>query len=149
MNSNCPFCNTENQQLAFASTKGLKAVYNKSPILPGHSLVIPVKHVTSLFDLNEEEISNFFSFARKVTAFLCEVYKSEAYDWSLQEGIEAGQSIVHLHLHIIPRKPDDLGENGEWYGKLQQSVDPQNKQRITISETEYRDISMNLGKLWI
>lgn len=148
MNSNCPFCNTENQLLAFASTEDFKAVYNLSPILPGHSLVIPVKHVTSLFDLKEEEISNFFFFARKITAFLCEVFKSDAYDWSLQEGTEAGQSIDHLHLHIIPRKPDDLGENGEWYGLLQQSVDPQNKQRIFLSESEYKEISLKLGTLW-
>jgi bis(5'-adenosyl)-triphosphatase len=149
MNSNCPFCKTDNQLLAFASTENFRAIYNLSPILPGHSLVIPVKHVTSLFDLDEEEISNFFSFARKVTAFLCEFYQSEAYDWSLQEGTEAGQSIDHLHLHIIPRKPGDLGETGEWYGQLRQSVDPQNKKRIILSDSEYKEISLKLGKLWM
>lgn len=148
MNLNCPFCNSDNQLLAFASADNFKAIYNLSPILPGHCLVIPERHVTSLFELNEEEISSFFSFARKVTAFICEVFKCDAYDWSLQEGSEAGQSIDHLHLHIIPRKPDDLSDSGEWYGLLQQSVDPRNKQRVILSDSEYKEISLKLGKLW-
>ncbi len=148
MNTNCPFCNADNQLLAFATSGDFKAIYNLSPILPGHCLVIPQRHVTSLFELDEEEISSFFSFARKVTAFVCEVFGSDAYDWSLQEGNEAGQSIDHLHLHIIPRKPDDLEESGEWYGLLQKSVDPLNKERLILSEGEYSDISLKLRELW-
>jgi len=148
MNTTCPFCKPDSHASAFAFSGDIKAVYNLSPILPGHSLVIPMKHVTSLFDLNEEEISAFFSFARKVTAFLCEVYESDAYDWSLQEGTEAGQSIEHLHLHIIPRKPGDLPDGEDWYGKLQHSFDPQNKERIVLSESEYNHITMHLKGLW-
>lgn len=148
MNSNCPFCNADNQLFSFASADNFKAIYNLSPILPGHCLVLPERHATSLFDLNEEEISSFFSFARKVTAFVCEVFECDAYDWSLQEGNEAGQSIDHLHLHIIPRKPDDLEDSGDWYGLLQKSVDPRNKERLILSETEYRDISLKLRELW-
>jgi bis(5'-adenosyl)-triphosphatase len=148
MNPNCPFCNTDNQSLAFASTAENIAIYNLSPILPGHSLVMPMKHVTSLFELNEEEISAFFSFARKVTAFLCGIYKCDAYDWSLQEGEEAGQSIKHLHLHIIPRKPDDMTTDEDWYGKLKLSVDPKNTERVVLSENEYRKTSVYLKNLW-
>ena len=148
MKNNCPFCNIDNQSHAFASVNEYKAFYNISPILPGHCLVIPAKHVTSLFELSEEEISNFFSFSRKVTSFLCEVYESDAFDWSLQEGIEAGQSIEHLHLHIIPRKPGDMKEGEDWYGQLQQSIDPQNKERKTLSENEYKEISLHLKALW-
>lgn len=148
MNNNCPFCNNKNQSLAFASVSEFTAIYNISPILPGHCLVIPKKHLTSLFELSEDEISDFFTFARKVTSFLCEVYESDAYDWSLQEGTEAGQSIKHLHLHIIPRKPADLKEGEDWYGQLQQSIDPKNKERITLSENEYKEISTHLSGLW-
>lgn len=144
----CPFCETGNQQSAFALSGHNKAIYNLSPILPGHSLVVPLKHVSSLFELTEAEISEFFSFARKVTAFLCEVYETDAYDWSLQEGTEAGQSIEHLHLHIIPRKTDDLPQGEDWYNKLQHSVDPQNKARIVLSEGEYKSITGKLKELW-
>lgn len=147
MNTTCPFCNLEQSLNVFASDKGCAALYNLSPILPGHSLVVPFKHVTSLFELTEEEITEFFSFARNITAFLCEAFESEAYDWSLQEGAEAGQSISHLHLHIIPRKPGDLSDNGDWYGLLQQSVDPENKTRIKLSDSEYASITEKLKEL--
>ncbi|MFH1119771.1 MAG: HIT family protein [Bacteroidota bacterium] len=148
MNTNCPFCNIDNQSLAFAFTAHFKAIYNLSPILPGHCLVIPSKHITSLFDLNEEEINTFFSFSRKVTAFLCEVYQCDAYDWSLQEGAEAGQSIAHLHLHIIPRKSGDLEEGENWYGKLRLSVDPDQKARIVLPDKEYMEVTYRLKHLW-
>ncbi len=148
MNHECPFCKSGTQSLGFASAEEFLAIYNISPILPGHSLVMPVKHAKSLFDLNEDEISGFFTFARKVTAFLCDVYNCEAYDWSLQEGMEAGQSVDHLHLHIIPRKPGDLNKDEDWYGKLQQSIDPANKERIIIPEREHRQISVYLKEQW-
>lgn len=147
MKEDCPFCGLESSAKVFATGKGCAAIYNLSPILPGHSLVVPFKHVTSLFELTEDEISEFFSFARNITAFLCEAFDSEAYDWSLQEGAEAGQSISHLHLHIIPRKPGDLSDNGDWYGLLQQSVDPENKTRIKLSDSEHIAITQKLRKL--
>lgn len=145
---NCPFCKPDNSAAAFAISEENKAVYNLAPILQGHSLIIPVKHITSLFDLNEDEISTFFSFARRVTAFLCEIYECDAYDWSLQEGTEAGQSIEHLHLHIIPRKAGDFPESGDWYGKLQHSLDPANNERFVLSVSEHQDITRRLKGLW-
>lgn len=100
--------------------------------------------------MSEEEISAFFSFARMVTAFLCGVYGADAYDWSLQEGKEAGQSVDHLHLHIIPRKPDDLKENETWYTKLkqQQFGSPDNEGRSELTESEFNTISESLKTRW-
>lgn len=148
MNMNCPFCYDGRNPAAFASESGFSALYNLSPILTGHSLVFPERHVRSLFELDEDDLAHFFSFARKVTGFLCGVYKCGAFDWSLQEGTEAGQSVQHLHLHIIPRKPGDLNEGEEWYGLLQHSLDPENKERYTLSDTEYHQITSWLKKTW-
>lgn len=150
METTCPFCNENIINASFAGENGFLAIYNHSPILPGHSLVISTKHTSSLFDLSEDEISDFFSFARKVTAFLTKFYNSEAYDWSLQEGEPAGQSVDHLHLHIIPRNPGDLPEGEDWYVKLED----QRKQRIDepgrtiLNEQEYNRISQMLREKW-
>ncbi|PKP50600.1 MAG: hypothetical protein CVT94_01275 [Bacteroidetes bacterium HGW-Bacteroidetes-11] len=150
METTCPFCKDNINTAAFAEENGFLAIYNHSPILPGHSLVIPSKHISSLFDLSEDEISAFFSFARKVTFFLTKHYKSDAYDWSLQEGESAGQSVDHLHLHIIPRNPGDLPEGEDWYVKLEE----QRKQKIDepgraiLSELEYNNISQMLKEKW-
>ncbi len=150
METTCPFCKDNINTAAFAEENGFLAIYNHSPILPGHSLVIPSKHISSLFDLSEDEISAFFSFARKVTSFLTKHYKSDAYDWSLQEGESAGQSVDHLHLHIIPRNPGDLPDGEDWYVKLEE----QRKQKIDepgraiLSELEYNNISQMLKEKW-
>lgn len=150
MKKNCPFCDSHVTAQIFAAGNGFSALYNHSPILPGHTLIIPDKHAGSLFELNEEEISGFFTFARKVTSFLTDIYRSNAYDWSLQEGAAAGQSVDHLHLHIIPRKPGDLPEGVEWFGKLheQQSIAVDNPERIVLSEWEYKEISRALKEKW-
>lgn len=45
-------------------------------------------------------------------------FHSKAFDWTLQEGEDAGQTIPHLHIHILPRKLNDLPEPGDWYPQL-------------------------------
>lgn len=148
--NNCPFCSQQVQGSAFASEAGFLAVYNHAPILPGHSLIIPDRHIKSLFELTEDEISSFFSFARKITAFISEYYKSEAYDWSLQEGESAGQSVEHLHLHIIPRKAGDLPEGEDWYIKLQeqQNLPIDHSERKVLNEWEYNSVSQSVKEKW-
>lgn len=150
MKNICPFCAETAQKDSFASENGLLALYNLSPILPGHSLVVPVRHVSSLFDLSEDEISAFFSFARKVTAFLTQTYASDAYDWSLQEGEAAGQSVEHLHLHIIPRNPGDLPEDEDWYVQLeeQRKMPIDSPERIILNPLEYKVICEKLREKW-
>lgn len=97
------------------------AVYNIAPILPGHSLVIPKKHLESINELSEQELLEFFTFARKTTRILCSAFGSDGFDWSLQESEAAGQSIAHLHMHIIPRVAGDLKKPGDWYPMLEQN----------------------------
>lgn len=150
MENTCSFCSETILQGVFASENGFLAVYNHSPILPGHSLIIPEKHIGSLFDLTEDEISAFFNFARKITAFLTKTYASEAYDWSLQEGEAAGQSVEHLHLHIIPRNACDLPEGEDWYVKLeeQRNTPLDSPERKILDKEEYKRICETLRTKW-
>jgi len=120
MNKACPFCSAEIENQVFLGTESLMAVYNIAPILPGHSMVIPRRHVETIFDLNENELAEMFRFSRKVTELLMKVFDCEGFDWSLQESEAAGQSVAHLHLHIIPRKPGDLARPGDWYAQLEE-----------------------------
>lgn len=117
----CPFCSAEIKDSVFYESAGMLAIYNIAPILPGHSLVIPRRHVESIFDLSAEEFDEFFRFAKEVTLILNKAFESQGFDWSLQESEEAGQTIPHLHLHIIPRKPGDFDQAGDWYPQLEQS----------------------------
>ncbi len=118
MNQECPFCNEEVTNEAFAEGNDCIAIYNHAPIVEGHSLVIPKKHITNLLSMSDEEYSNIFHFTRKVTAFLTDHYNTPEFDLTIQQGQNAGQSIEHLHLHIIPRRYNDLPQGVEWYDKM-------------------------------
>ncbi|MCK9167265.1 MAG: HIT family protein [Bacteroidales bacterium] len=130
MSNTCPFCSAAIRAALFAENQYCMAVYNIAPILPGHSMVIPKTHYQSIHELPEVELQAFFLFARKITDFLVTYFHGTGFDWSLQEGKEAGQSINHVHLHIIPRRQGDLESPGAWYRKLQ------NAQGIEIDQKD-------------
>jgi bis(5'-adenosyl)-triphosphatase len=142
----CIFCSRAISGKSFYTTAQFSAFYNIAPILPGHSLVIPNKHYESLFELPDDELSEMMLFARKITSVLKTVFKCDGFDWTIQDGVSAGQTIPHLHLHIIPRKPLDLRESNEWYSKIPQSeesfLDSENRARL--NEKEYDEITLKL-----
>ena len=139
MNSeNCPFCNTQIIKSSFYEEAGFRAIYNIAPVLPGHTLVIPVKHVRSIFELSEEEFYNMMSFSRKVIRVLQKAFHAKSFDWTIQEGEEAGQTIEHLHLHIVPRTEGDLPSPGDWYPELKRNaneyIDSAKRQKLSGEE---------------
>jgi len=134
----CPFCNENILNSCFYETKNFRALYNVAPVLPGHTLVIPRWHVTSLLLLSKDELTDFIEVSRKITGFLLKVFQTDAYDWSVQEKPEAGQSIEHLHMHIVPRTKDDLPVSGGWYPLVQKNdkeiIDSIHRERLKPDE---------------
>jgi bis(5'-adenosyl)-triphosphatase len=113
----CVFCSPGTRDRVIARSGGYLALYDISPVVPGHVLIIPERHTAELAALSDHDMCGFFSFARRVTAFVVAQYRADGYDWTLQQGQAAGQSVFHLHLHVIPREPDDLDR--EWDEELQ------------------------------
>lgn len=139
----CLFCRKETIEKSFCTSKQFSALYNIAPILPGHSLIITNKHYESLFELSDDELSKMMIFARKITAVLKSVFNCDGFDWTIQDGVSAGQTVPHLHLHIIPRKPLDMPESNEWYSKISknesQLLDSDHRERL--SDSEYNAIT--------
>jgi len=137
---NCPFCSTHIEEFVFAREGQFRAVYNIAPIFPGHTLIVPEKHIASLLELGENEVTEMILFSRKVTAMLLKVFNAEAFDWSVQDGDIAGQSQAHLHMHIVLRYPGDLPNPGDWYPLIQQNygeiLDSALRPKLKNSETE-------------
>lgn len=132
----CPFClKTTNDY--FLEKESFAAIYNFAPILPGHTLVIPKRHVESLFHLDDEELSSFMKLGRNVAFLLSKVLNTDAFDWAIQEKEAAGQSIAHLHMHVVPRKIGDLKHPGDWYQHIEKSkhIDDQRK-KLTLQELQ-------------
>ena len=134
----CPFCSTTVQQSAFRADDRFLAIYNISPVLPGHSLVLPRAHVQSLLDLADADLAAFVLFARRITRIVSRAFAGDGFDWTVQDGRSAGQSVPHLHLHMIPRHSGDLPRPGDWYpvlmGGERAPIDSDNRSRLTPAE---------------
>lgn len=118
--ANCPFCNKSPCDYIIES-ENFAVIYNISPILPGHVLVIPKKHVESLFELPDEEVAEFMLLGRDAAKLLTAVFNTDAFNWAIQEREAAGQSVAHLHMHLVPRTLGDLANPGDWYQELERS----------------------------
>jgi bis(5'-adenosyl)-triphosphatase len=142
----CLFCRKEVIEKSFYSSEKFSAIYNIAPIVPGHSLIIPNAHYESVNELRDEVLSEMILFTRKITSVLMTFFECDGFDWTIQDGFSAGQTVPHLHLHIVPRKLNDIAEGKEWY-----SLIPKNelllldsKQRERLSDTEYISITARL-----
>ncbi len=138
MSHHCPFCAPAINDAVFGETAHFRAICNIAPILPGHVMIIPKEHYISLFEIPQQHLQELILFASQVTKFLKVQYQASGFDWSLQEGEDAGQSVQHLHWHIIPRKAHDLASPGAWYNKLKErkmeEIDTPQRPKVTPEE---------------
>lgn len=83
-------------------------IYNIRPVLPGHSLVIPKRHVNTWENLTTQEITEIGLLSKALYSVLREAYGSEGYNLVVQDGKGTGQTVSHVHMHVIPRKNKDM-----------------------------------------
>ncbi|RMZ90915.1 hypothetical protein DV736_g1878, partial [Chaetothyriales sp. CBS 134916] len=95
-----------------SATQSSFALVNLKPLLPGHVLVSPVRRVPRLSQLSPQETSDLFLTVQRVARTIERVYKASALNVAIQDGVDAGQSVPHVHVHIIPRTKDDLKNQG-------------------------------------
>ena len=84
------------------------AVLDGFPIAEGHSLIIPKRHVELLFELPEDELLQAWSLVAKVRELLKRKYQPDGFNIGVNEGLAAGQTISHAHIHVIPRRTGDV-----------------------------------------
>jgi len=100
------------EKVLYTSPKALSAALSDlRPVLPGHSLVVPMRYVERLEDLSEEEAVDLFETARSAQQLLRGRYGATAFNWAVKDGAAAGQAMPHLHVHVVPRKANDLPAN--------------------------------------
>lgn len=83
-------------------------IYNIKPVLPGHSLVIPKRHVETWEELTTREITEIGLLSQALYRVLREAFGSEGYNLVVQDGEGTGQTVDHVHMHVIPRKNRDM-----------------------------------------
>jgi bis(5'-adenosyl)-triphosphatase len=136
----CPFCEPKVFGVTFLESKNFRAIYNAAPILPGHSMIVPKSHVESLMKLNDKELCELVRLGRDAVKVLQKAFHTRSFNWTIQEGEPAGQTVGHLHVHIIPRSAKDLPRPGDWYPKLAawkgKIIDSKSRKRISKNEMD-------------
>jgi len=108
MDNNCPFCKVESEREIIASTSLSIAFFDGFPVSPGHALIIPRRHVASFFDLTKDEQQDMLKLMDSVKNIIDEKYNPDGYNVGVNVGEAAGQSIFHVHMHLIPRYKGDV-----------------------------------------
>jgi diadenosine tetraphosphate (Ap4A) HIT family hydrolase len=80
------------------------------PISPGHTLIIPKRHVGSFFELEADERAELLALLDKAKAVADKEFNPQGYNIGINEGAAAGQTVPHLHIHLIPRYQGDRAD---------------------------------------
>ncbi len=106
----CPFCdrNTLKQHEVLYEDDINLVFFSSQPVTLGHTLVIPKKHVKSLFALADKDMDKLFETVKKTARTIHKVLKPAGLYIGTNYGRVAGQVIDHLHVHVIPRYKGDF-----------------------------------------
>lgn len=104
---NCIFCNNDELEI-IAENKLAFAIMDKHPVNEGHVLIIPKRHFASYFEATEEEVKSIRNLLHEVKEMLDVQYEPSGYNIGVNVGYDAGQTIMHLHVHLIPRYKGDI-----------------------------------------
>ncbi|HBL18303.1 MAG TPA: HIT family protein [Elusimicrobia bacterium] len=104
----CPFCALKTTGNRLPSNRLAIVVEDKYPISRGHTLIIPRRHVSRVAALKSIERAALWGLIPKVLQVLSKRYSPNGFNIGLNDGIAAGQTVPHLHLHIIPRYKGDV-----------------------------------------
>lgn len=103
----CPFCNLDNSRIIQANTHAF-AIFDGYPVSPGHSLIIPKRHISSFFEATREEQTAIFDLLAVMRAALQKEHNPDGFNIGINDGSAAGQTVMHLHIHLIPRYAGDM-----------------------------------------
>ncbi len=102
----CLFCNLPESRVLLRNEAAI-AVRDAFPVSQGHTLVIPQRHVQSFFDTTLAERVALLELLDKAKQQLQAEFPAAGYNIGINDGAAAGQTVHHLHIHLIPRYPGD------------------------------------------
>ena len=105
----CPFCALPKDRIVLETPAAL-VIRDAFPVSPGHTLIIPRRHVGSFFETTADERDQLLGLLDAAKRGLEEEMKPVGYNVGINEGEAAGQTVMHLHLHLIPRFTGDTLE---------------------------------------
>ena len=113
MADSCPFCaiaaRPDHPRILLGNAEGL-VIRDGFPVSEGHSLIIARRHVCSFFALTEQERQALLQLLEQTQRALNQQYQPDGFNVGINDGPSAGQTIPHVHIHLIPRYADQSGD---------------------------------------
>lgn len=106
----CAFCTLATENIIKCNDLAI-AFYDRYPVTHYHTLIIPKRHVADYFDLEKDEINAIHDLIHQQKNTLLSIDKSiTGFNIGINVGADAGQSIFHVHVHLIPRRSGDMSD---------------------------------------
>ena len=106
MTKPCPFCTLPPERIIDSNDYGL-TIRDGFPVSTGHTLIIPKRHIGSWFGINADEQLGLLDLLARAKILLQDELSPDGYNIGINDGPSAGQTVPHLHMHLIPRYKGD------------------------------------------
>ncbi|KAK2951074.1 putative Nitrilase and fragile histidine triad fusion protein NitFhit [Blattamonas nauphoetae] len=116
------------------------AFVNIKPIVPGHILISPQRIVQKFADLTTEEASDMFLLAKHITPIFEQHFGTSSTTLTIQDGPDSGQSIPHVHLHLIPRTKHDPLATTFFEQEIEKPREPRSLSLMERETLEFRKL---------
>ena len=113
---NCIFCKIDNGEIPSATLyedEDFRVILDLGPATKGHALILPKNHFANLFEIPEDMDAKAFILAKKIAKKMKDVFGCDGVNIVQNNGVAAGQTVFHFHIHLIPRYKDDQ-QNLTW-----------------------------------
>lgn len=106
--SDCVFCNLDNEKELISETATAVAFLDSFPVNPGHTLIVPKRHVADYFELSIHEQRALWLVVNRCKKLIQKRFNPDGFNVGINVGETAGQSVFHVHIHLIPRYKGDV-----------------------------------------
>jgi len=103
----CPFCSFNRDRLVAESEVAI-ALRDAFPVTEGHTLIVPRRHVSTIFQLSPEDLAALWAIVGEVRKRLHKDLTIDGINIGVNDGSAAGQTVEHAHIHVIPRRKGDV-----------------------------------------
>lgn len=110
MERDCFFCQfyQKKKEEIIAESENFFSMYDENPVNPGHIIIISKKHTPSLLGLDKAEFADLYTLLSAAKDIIEKQYHPDGYNIGINDGSAAGQTVFHLHVHVIPRYQGDV-----------------------------------------
>src|SRR3984893_4491154 len=103
----CPFCSPDAGRVFYRDSL-VTGLWDGFPVTPGHALLMPIRHVPSWFEASKEERMSLMRGIDAARLAIESGFGADGYNIGINNGEAAGQTVMHLHVHVIPRRRGDM-----------------------------------------